>query len=163
MIRRAPTAPLPPIPDSAQPTQIIRRAPSLASGQVPPPTVLPTKTRARTAVAASAVSIISGWATSVVATDLIAGWWQTDRLFCIAVGFLALVFAVTTVSGVILLLLRRPVGRWLLVAGAAVALLTYLGVFIAGARVAWLVHLLPLLPVASGVLVMLNETKRWVE
>lgn len=114
-------------------------------------------------MAASAVSIVSGWATSVVATDLIAGWWQTDRLFCIAVAFLALVFAITTVSGVILLLLRRPVGRYLLVAGAVVALLTYLGVFIAGARVAWLVHLLPLLPVASGVLAMLNETRRWVE
>ncbi|OBJ49990.1 hypothetical protein [Mycobacterium asiaticum] len=164
IIRRAPTAPLPPIPDSAQPTQIIRRAPSLPSGRTPSlPTVLPPPTRARTAVAASAVSIVSGWATSVVATDLIAGWWQTDRLFCIAVAFLALVFAITTVSGVILLLLRRPVGRYLLVAGAVVALLTYLGVFIAGARVAWLVHLLPLLPVASGVLAMLNETRRWVE
>jgi len=39
-----------------------------------------------TAVAASAVSIISGWATSVVATDLIAGWWKSDRLFCVAGG-----------------------------------------------------------------------------
>ncbi len=43
----------------------------------------------------------------MVATDLIAGWWRTDRLFCIAVGFLALVFAVTTISGVIMLLLQR--------------------------------------------------------
>ncbi|OBK11766.1 hypothetical protein A5636_13485 [Mycobacterium asiaticum] len=124
---------------------------------------MPAETSPRTAVAASAVSIVSGWATSVVATDLIAGWWQTDRLFCIAVGFLALVFAITTVSGVIMLLLRRPVGRYLLVAGAVVALLTYLGVFIAGARVAWLVHLLPLLPIAGGALAMLKETKRWVE
>jgi len=114
-------------------------------------------------VAASAVSIVSGWATSVVATDLIAGWWQTDRLFCIAVGFLALVFALTTISGVIMLLLRRPFGRYLIVAGAVVALLTYLGVFIAGARVGWIVHALPLLPVASVVLAMLPETRRWAE
>ncbi|MDT5172799.1 MAG: hypothetical protein QOG37_50 [Mycobacterium sp.] len=114
-------------------------------------------------MAASAVSIVSGWATSVVATDLITGWWQTDRLFCIAVGFLATVFAITTVSGVIMLLLRRPVGRYLVMAGAVVAVLTYLGVFIAGARVAWAVHTLPLLPIASVVLAMLPETKRWVE
>ena len=64
----------------------------------------------RTAVAACAVSIISGWATSVVATDLIAGWWRSDRLFCIAVAFLALVFALTTISGVIMLLQHRPSG-----------------------------------------------------
>jgi hypothetical protein len=117
----------------------------------------------RTAVAACAVSIISGWATSVVATDLIAGWWRSDRLFCIAVGFLALVFALTTVSGVILLLQHRPVGRWLIVVGAVVALLTYGGVFIAGARVAWVVHTLPLLPLASMVLALHPQTKRWLQ
>jgi hypothetical protein len=115
-----------------------------------------------TAVAACAVSIVSGWATSVVATDLIAGWWKSDRLFCIAVAFLALVFALTTVSGVILLLLQRPIGRYLILAGAVVAFLTYLGVFIAGARVAWIVHALPVLPLASAVLVLLPQTKRWL-
>ncbi|RAV00076.1 hypothetical protein DQP58_02515 [Mycobacterium colombiense] len=117
----------------------------------------------RTAVAACAVSIISGWATSVVATDLIAGWWRTDRLFCIAVAFLALVFAGTTVSGVILLLQRRSISRYLLMAGALVAVLTYIGVFIAGARVAWVVHLLPALPIATVVLVLLPQTKRWLD
>ncbi|OBJ23075.1 hypothetical protein A5622_14145 [Mycobacterium sp. 1245801.1] len=117
----------------------------------------------RTAVAACAVSIVSGWATSVVATDLIAGWWRTDRLFCIAVAFLALVFAGTTVSGVILLLQRRSVSRYLLMAGALVAVLTYIGVFIAGARVAWVVHLLPALPIATVVLVLLPQTKRWLD
>lgn len=108
------------------------------------------------------MSIISGWATSVVATDLIAGWWRTDRLFCIAVAFLALVFAGTTVSGVIVLLQRRSIGRYLLMAGALVAFLTYIGVFIAGARVAWVVHLLPILPIATLVLVLLPQTKRWL-
>ena len=103
----------------------------------------------------SAVSIISGWATSVVATDLIAGWWKSDRLFCVAVAFLALVFALATISGVILLLLRQPLGRYLIVAGAVVAILTYLGVFIAGARVAWIVHTLPVLPITSTVLTLL--------
>ena len=99
----------------------------------------------------------------MVATDLIAGWWRSDRLFCIAVAFLALVFATTTVSGVIMLLQHRPVGRYLIVVGAVVAVLTYLGVFIAGARVAWIVHLLPLLPIASVVLAMHPRTKRWLE
>lgn len=115
------------------------------------------------AVASASVSIVSGWATSVVATDLIAGWWRTDRLFCIAVGFLALVFAAATVTGVIMLLLRRSVGRYLIAAGAVVAVLTYGGVFIAGARVAWVVHLLPLLPIASAVLALHPRTKRWLE
>jgi hypothetical protein len=114
-------------------------------------------------VAASAVSIVSGWATSVVATDLIAGWWRTDRLFCIAVAFLALVFAITTVSGVILLLQHRPSGRYLIVVGAVVAVLTYGGVFIAGARVAWIVYALWVLPVASVVLAMHPQTKRWLQ
>ncbi|WP_241010727.1 hypothetical protein [Mycobacterium camsae] len=157
IIRRAPTGPLPPI--TSQPTTQIPRP----AGLPPLPAVLRHEPSARTAVAASAVSIVSGWATSVVATDLIAGWWQTDRLFCIAVGFLALVFALTTVCGVIMLLLRRQFGRYLIVAGAIVALLTYLGVFIAGARVGWIVHALPLLPVASVVLAMLPDTKRWAE
>ncbi|MFV8319793.1 hypothetical protein [Mycobacterium sp. 23] len=157
IIRRAPTGPLPPI--VAQPTTQIPRG----TGLPPLPAVLRHEPSPRTAIAASAVSIVSGWATSVVTTDLIAGWWQTDRLFCIAVGFLALVFALTTVSGVIMLLLRRPFARYLIVAGAVVALLTYLGVFIAGARVGWIVHALPLLPIASLVLALLPETKRWAE
>lgn len=99
----------------------------------------------------------------MVATDLIAGWWRTDRLFCIAVAFLALVFAVTTVTGVIMLLQRRALGRYLIVVGAAVAVLTYGGVFIAGARVAWIVHALPVLPIASVVLAMHPRTTRWLE
>jgi hypothetical protein len=116
----------------------------------------------KTAAAACAVSIVGGWATSVVATDLIAGWWKSDRLFCVAVAFLALVFALATISGVILLLQRRPLGRYLIVAGAIIALLTYGGVFIAGARVAWIVHTLPLLPVASVLLTLHPNTKRWL-
>ena len=117
----------------------------------------------RTVVAAAAVSIVSGWATSVVATDLITGWWRTDRLFCIAIAFLALVFAITTVAGVIMLLQRRALGRYLITTGAVVAVLTYGGVFIAGARVAWIVHAFPLLPIASVVLAMHPQTKRWLQ
>jgi len=109
------------------------------------------------------VGIVSGWTTSVVATDLIAGWWHSDRLFCVAVGFLALVFAISTISGVIMLLQRRAFGRYLIVVGAVVALLTYGGVFIAGARVAWIVHTLPLLPIASVVLALHPQTKRWLD
>lgn len=113
-------------------------------------------------MAAAAVSIISGWATSVVATDLIAGWWGSDRLFCVAVAFLALVFASATISGVILLLLRQPLSRYLIAAGAGVAILTYLGVFIADARVGWIVHMLPILPISSAVLAFLPRTRDWL-
>ncbi|OBI50408.1 hypothetical protein [Mycobacterium sp. E787] len=163
IIRRAPTGPMPVVPES--PTTQIPRA--SASDQGAPSAVrrgFPGhEPSGRTAVAAAAVTIVSGWATSVVATDLIGGWWRTDRLFCIAVAFLALVFAITTVSGVILLLRRRPLGRYLIAAGAVVAVLTYGGVFIAGARVAWIVYFLWLLPVASVALTFHPQTRRWLQ
>jgi hypothetical protein len=161
IIRRAPTGPIPTAPESPT-THIPPQPPGYAvRGTAAGAPV--EETSGRTAVAACAVSIVSGWATSVVATDLIAGWWRTDRLFCIAVAFLALVFAATTVSGVILLLQRRPVGRYLIVVGAVIAVLTYGGVFIAGARVAWIVHALPLLPIASAVLALHPRTTRWLQ
>lgn len=166
IIRRAPTGPIPTTPDTPTTHFSTQSAPYRAgsragrTGYGGVPALEPSD---RTAVAACAVSIVSGWATSVVATDLIAGWWRTDRLFCIAVAFLALVFAGTTVSGVILLLQRRSISRYLLMAGALVAFLTYIGVFIAGARVAWVVHLLPILPIATVVLVLLPQTKRWLD
>ncbi|WP_414687528.1 hypothetical protein [Mycobacterium sp.] len=166
IIRRAPTAPMPQIVDDARTTHIPRQPPPssyVAPSQRPgPASTLSGGPSSATAVAASAVSIVSGWATSVVATDLIAGWWKSDRLFCVAVAFLALVFALATISGVILLLLRRSLGRYLLVAGAVIALMTYGGVFIAGARVAWIVHALPVLPVSSVVLALLPRTKEWL-
>lgn len=166
IIRRAPTGPIPTTPDSPTTHFAPQPAPYRAgsrpgrTGYAGVPALEPTD---RTAIAACAVSIVSGWATSVVATDLIAGWWRTDRLFCTAVAFLALVFAGTTVSGVILLMQRRSISRHLLMAGALVAVLTYIGVFIAGARVAWVVHLLPILPIATVVLVLLPQTKRWLD
>ena len=97
----------------------------------------------------------------MVATDLVTGWWATDRLFCVAVGFLAALFAVTTVAGVVLLLLRRPVGRYLIAFGSAVALLTFGSVFLAGARLGWPVYLVPLLPLTALLLAALPATRRW--
>ncbi len=153
-----------PVVDDTRTTHIPRQPPPPPQPIAPNPYPGPTSFQpsGATAIAASAVTIISGWATSVVATELIAGWWRSDRLFCVAVAFLALVFALATVGGVILLLLRQNLGRYLIVAGAAVALLTYLGVFIAGARVAWIVHTLPLLPITSAVLTLLPRTKAWL-
>ncbi|MCB1266082.1 MAG: hypothetical protein KDB56_16175 [Mycobacterium sp.] len=107
------------------------------------------------------MSFLSGWATAVVATDLIAGWWRTDRLFCLAVGFLTLLFATTTVSGVILLLRQRDLGRWLIVFGAGVALLTFGSVFLAGARIAGPVYAIPALPLTGLVLALHPGTRRW--
>lgn len=113
-------------------------------------------------ITGSAIAIVSGWATSVVATDLIASWWQSNRLFCVAVGFLSLVFAVTTVAGVILLLRRRWLGGQLIAIGALVALLTFGSLFIAGARVPWIVHIIPVVQVASAALALHPATRRWV-
>jgi hypothetical protein len=163
IIRRAPTGAMPVVEDTR--TAHIPRQPPPPPGPFAPnpyPTQTGFQPSGATAIAASAVSIISGWATSVVATELIAGWWRSDRLFCVAVAFLAFVFALATVGGVILLLLRQTLGRYLIIAGAAVALLTYLGVFIAGARVAWIVHTLPILPITSAVLTLLPRTKDWL-
>lgn len=149
-----PTIPEPPTTEMPpQPTSSTEAGPELAPNGEP---------SGRTAVATCVVSFFSGWATSVVATLLIAGWWKTDRLFCVAVGFLALVFAIATISGVIMLLQHRPFGRSLIVTGAVIALLTYSAVFIAGARVAWIVHTLPLLPLASVILALHPRTKRWL-
>lgn len=108
------------------------------------------------------LALVGCWATSVVSTDLIASWWQTDRLFCVAVGFLTLVFAATTTAGVILLLLRRPLGRLLIVVGAVVALLTYGSLFLAGARVPWLVHVIPVIQAATVLAALQPGTRRWV-
>jgi len=105
--------------------------------------------------------MLSGWPTAVMATDLISGWWDTDRLFCLAVGFLTLVFAAATVSGVILLLLRRSLGRYLIAFGAGLALMTFGSVFLAGAAVAWPVYLIPVLPLAGLALSLHPATGRW--
>ena len=101
------------------------------------------------------VSILSGWATAVIATDLITGWWRTDRLFCVAVGFLTAVSAAATIGGLILLLLRRRLGRLLIVVGAVVALMIFAGLFVAGAKLPPVVYAIPVLPVASVVLALL--------
>ncbi len=160
IIRRAPTGPIPAIAET--PTTHIPPEAATAGAARAGTGSSHDEPSSRTAVAACAVSIISGWATSVVATDLITGWWASDRLFCIAVAFLALVFALTTVSGVIMLLQRRSVGRYLIAAGAVVALLTYGGIFIAGARVGWIVYALWVLPLASVLLALHPRTKRWL-
>jgi hypothetical protein len=154
-----PETPTTHLPRQAVPEQGATRAAARASLPEPPLG----ESTPRTVTAAAAVGIVSGWATSVVATDLIAGWWRSDRLFCIAIAFLALVFATTTVAGVIMLLQRRPLGRYLITTGAVVAVLTYGGVFIAGARVAWIVHAFPLLPIATVALALHPRTKRWLD
>jgi hypothetical protein len=180
IIRRAPTGPIPTAPDDSPPqaggapstayiprpvqddapTGLIRRATPV---QVPARGVPEQVPVAKTAVAAAAVSIVSGWATSVIATDLITGWWGSDLLFCVALGFLTAVFGVATIGGVVLLLLRRRLGIYLTIAGAVVTLLVFAGLFVAGAKFAWVVYAVPILPLASIVLVLLPETRRWTK
>jgi hypothetical protein len=186
LIRRGPEAPEPaptPLPedDSAPKTSIIRRHPTgsfpalaeptpeeaatsylpkaTPKGVVsPPPVVRPSP---RAAAATATVSIVSGWATAVIATSLISGWWRTDELFCVAIGFLAAVSAAATIGGLIALLLRRRIGRVLIVVGSIVAVMIFAGLFVAGAKLPPLVYAIPVLPVASVLLALLPATGRW--
>lgn len=116
-----------------------------------------------TAVAAATVNIITGWATAVVATDLITGWWRTDRLFCVGVGFLTAVFAASAIGGVVGLLLRRRVGIFLTLVAAVLALLIFAGIFVAGAHMAGVVRAIPVLPVATVLLAVAPATWRWTQ
>ncbi|TPG36070.1 hypothetical protein EAH80_06440 [Mycobacterium hodleri] len=178
MIRRQPEAAPPTPPDSStQQTGIIRRHPTgsfPAASADPQTSFIPRGARpaasssgpARTpspAVpsAAAAVSIVSGWATAVIATSLITGWWDTDELFCVAIGFLAAVSAAATIGGLISLLLRRRIGRLLIVVGAIVALMIFAGLFVAGADLPRIVYATPVLPAASIVLALLPAAGRW--
>ena len=183
IIRRQPDANVSPPTEAIEPqTGIIRRQPTGAfPAQLPepPPAVdartgyipratplavgLPGADRPKPAAAAAtaAVSVVSGWATAVIATSLISAWWRTDELFCIAIGFLTAVSASATIGGMISLLLRRRVGRLLIVVGSVVALMIFAGLFVAGADLPAIVYVIPVLPVASIVLAMLPASGRW--
>lgn len=154
ILRRHPTGALPAASDPA--TEIVPRATPTAVG---PPR--PARADARPAIATAVLSIVSGWASGVIATDLITGWWATDPLFCVAVGFLAAVSAAASISGVVALLLRRRTARLLIVVGAVIALLIFASLFVAGASLPALVFALPLLPLASIVAAALPGTARW--
>lgn len=178
IIRRAPlSTPSQPLPTSSDPpTSIIRRhptgeipvaTPEPVTGYIPrakPVAVAPSRMPSadpKPAIATAVVSILSGWATAVIATDLITGWWGTDLLFCVAVGFLAAVSAAATIGGVIALLLRQRIGRLLIVVGSVVAMLIFASLFIAGAKLPAVVFAMPLLPLASIGLAMLPDTALW--
>jgi hypothetical protein len=160
IIRRHPTgsfpALAPPAPTDAAtsylPRVTARPAPAAPSAPRPSP---------RAASATAAVSILSGWATAVIATSLIAGWWRTDELFCVAIGFLAAVSGAATIGGLIALLLRRRIGRVLIVVGSIVAVMIFAGLFVAGAKLPPAVFAIPILPVASVALALLPATGRW--
>lgn len=128
------------------PTGLIPRPPVDFRAAPPSPT-LPAIT--------TGFAILSGWATGVIATDLITSWWSSDTLFCVAVAFLA------TIAGVPLLLLRRRLGSLLIVAGAVASLLMFAGLFVAGAAVPWVVYTIPVLPVASAGFAVHPQTRRW--
>jgi hypothetical protein len=113
------------------------------------------------AIATAVAAILTGWSTAVIATDLITGWWRSDRLFCVAIGFLTAVSAAALIGGLIALLLRRRMGRLLIVVGAVVALLIFAGLFVAGAKLSPVVYGIPVLPVAGVLLALLPATRRW--
>jgi hypothetical protein len=172
IIRRFPTGPIPeplsddtrtsvfdPRPGAPQPAA----APSESSASRRPVRIpgTPQPPSSATAIAASAVSIIGGWATAVVATGLIAAWWRTDELFCFGVAFLTAVFGACTIAGVVGLMLRRRVGVYLTVVAAALAILIFSGIFIAGARMAGVVYAFPALPLLAIGLAVAPATWKW--
>jgi hypothetical protein len=174
IIRRQPTGsfPQPSVPSTDEPpTSFIPpsapRTDDPHTSYIPRPTPVAIGSPSRlrpSPVAASitaAVSIISGWATGVIATSLIAGWWRTDELFCVAIGFLTAVSAGATIGGLIALLLRRRIGRVLILVGSAVSLMIFAGLFVAGAELPPIVYGIPALPIASVLLAFLPATGRW--
>jgi hypothetical protein len=154
IIRRHPTGEFPAVADPQ--TSYIPRARPAAVGTPRRKQANPTA-----AIVTAIAAILTGWATAVIATDLITGWWASDRLFCVAIGFLTAVSAAALISGLIALLLRRRMSRLLIVVGAIVALLIFAGLFVAGAKLSPVVYGIPVLPVASVLLALLPATRRW--
>jgi hypothetical protein len=164
IIRRQPSGPIPVTSDDAPTSLVPRPGDEPPTGLIGRPLASPAAAsggRGVTAIAAAAASIVSGWTTAVVASNLIAGWWNSDRLFCLGVGFLTAVFAASTVAGVILLLLGHRTGCYLTAGGAAIGLLIFASVFLTGAHVAPVVYASPALPVAAIILALLPATRRW--
>ncbi|MGB0436175.1 MAG: hypothetical protein ACPGVY_02240 [Mycobacterium sp.] len=164
IIRRHPTGEIPTA--ASEPPTSAARPPSVESAvpRAKPVAVGTPRTRAadpKPAIVTAIVSILSGWATAVIATDLITGWWGTDPLFCVAVGFLAAISAAGTIAGVIALLLRRRIGQLLIGVGSVVAILIFASLFVAGAKLPTVVYAMPLLPLASIGLAMLPDTTLW--
>jgi hypothetical protein len=154
IIRRHPTGEMPAVAEPQ--TSYIPRARPVAVG-----TPRSAAANPRVAIATAIASILTGWATAVIATDLITGWWGSDRLFCVAIGFLTAVSAAALIGGLIALLLRRRMSRLLIVVGSVVALLIFAGLFVAGAKLSPVVYAIPALPVASVLLAVLPATGRW--
>ena len=171
IIRRTPTGAIP-VADAPQ-TSIIEPAATglILSGLVEPDApgsanaAAPSKPKPSpgpvAACATATACILSGWATAVIATSLIAGWWRTDPLFCVAIGFLAAVGCGATIGGQIAVLLRRRTGRVVVVVGALVTLVIFASLFVAGAQLPPIVYGIPVLPITSMVLAMLPVTGRW--
>jgi hypothetical protein len=172
-IRRNGGTPSSPLPAESEPqTSIIRRHPTgeFAAVPDPPTTYIPRarpaavgapRAKPNAAIATAIAAILTGWGTAVIAADLITGWWRSDRLFCVAIGFLTAVSAAALIGGLIALLLRRRMGRLLIVVGAVVALLIFAGLFVAGAKLSPVVYGIPVLPLASVLLALLPATRRW--
>ncbi len=183
LIRRTPTGRIPVVkPDAGDaPTGLIRRTPTGSMPVVEAPTPLtaasPTRPAERAAkksrplprpradlsaaCATATASVLSGWATAVMATMLIAGHWHTDQLFCVAVGFLTSVSAIATIGGQIAVLLRRRTGRILVMVGSVIALMTFGSLFVAGVTLPTIAYFIPVLPVAGIILTALPATGRW--
>ena len=177
IIRRHPTGEFPAVDDAEPKTTFVPAdgADPMTWGYLPPeeqgayiPRARPSAVKPknpwpdpRPAIATAILSILSGWATAVIATDLITGWWESDLLFCVAVAFLTAISAAALIAGLIGLLLRRRASRLLIVVGAVVALLIFSSLFVAGARLPTIVYAIPLLPLATIGVALLPATARW--
>jgi len=163
IIRRQPSGPLPALDDSR--TTHIGTEPEQHTTYIPRARPVTIKGRRaptpKAAVATAVATILSGWATAVIATDLITGWWASDRLFCVAVGFLTVVSTAALISGLVALLLRRRMARLLIVVGSVIGLMIFASLFVAGAKLDPVVYAIPVLPVLTILLALLPATGRW--
>jgi hypothetical protein len=166
IIRRAPTGSMPAL-EEPQTTHIDVQHPEHQTTYIPRARPVAIKGHRaptpKSAAATAVMAIVSGWATAVIATDLIAGWWASDRLFCVAVGFLTVVSAGALIFGLIALLLRRRSARLLIVVGSVIGLMIFASMFVAGAKLAPIVYAIPVLPVLTILLALLPSTARWAK
>lgn len=164
IIRRHPTGEM---PTAAEPPTWGHLPPGGQGDYLPrarPTAVEPSRPRPanpHAAIATAITAILSGWATAVIATDIITGWWRSDPLFCVAVAFLTAISAAALIAGLVGLLLRRRMSRLLVVVGSVVALLIFSSLFVAGAKLPPVVYAIPVLPVATIVAALLPATRRW--
>ncbi len=88
----------------------------------------------------------------MIATDLITGWWDDGPAVLCGHRLPDGGLGGSLIGGLIALLLRRRMGRLLVVVGSVIALLIFASLFVAGAKLPPVVYAIPALPLITIVL-----------